>query len=208
MYCIDCGYTRAELPEGRCPECGRWFSPGVPRTFLSSPRRYWTKKRKRLLFGLSVLAAIGIAVVLAPLPYARCLELDVNSGAQRTVHQVFGISVLSLRQPTEFSEFAERHLAPLDRPVWIVGHRSTPFDSARVNYRGGGYSASLHSLMTCLEYGHTPLEARKELAQVAIEIMRAGGFLMAYGDEDGVVIEDGTGVVAQWQAPVDERMRR
>jgi hypothetical protein len=33
-HCIGCGYPLRALPEPRCPECGREFDPGDPRTFL------------------------------------------------------------------------------------------------------------------------------------------------------------------------------
>jgi hypothetical protein len=35
-HCIGCGYPLRELPQPRCPECGRGFDPGDPRTFLPS----------------------------------------------------------------------------------------------------------------------------------------------------------------------------
>ncbi len=36
-YCLKCSYILDRLPENRCPECGRKFSPNDPRTFRSRP---------------------------------------------------------------------------------------------------------------------------------------------------------------------------
>lgn len=37
MYCKGCGYVLDGLPEHRCPECGREFDPGNPKTFSDQP---------------------------------------------------------------------------------------------------------------------------------------------------------------------------
>lgn len=54
-YCWGCSYALVGLGENRCPECGRRFDPGSPRTF--SPRPI-AKKR----------AAVIVAIYLLPLP--------------------------------------------------------------------------------------------------------------------------------------------
>lgn len=33
MKCLGCGYILENLPENRCPECGKTFSPDNPFTF-------------------------------------------------------------------------------------------------------------------------------------------------------------------------------
>jgi len=35
--CLGCGYILENLPEPRCPECGRSFDPGDPTTFRGAP---------------------------------------------------------------------------------------------------------------------------------------------------------------------------
>lgn len=39
--CLGCGYVLDNLPEPRCPECGREFDPNDARTYLPKPRRGW-----------------------------------------------------------------------------------------------------------------------------------------------------------------------
>ncbi len=43
--CLTCYYVLDQLPEPRCPECGREFDPGVPSTYTTKPPflwwRYW-----------------------------------------------------------------------------------------------------------------------------------------------------------------------
>ncbi len=39
--CLGCGYALRDLPEPRCPECGRAFDPADPRTFGPEPRPKW-----------------------------------------------------------------------------------------------------------------------------------------------------------------------
>ena len=34
MYCRGCYYDLRSLPRGKCPECGKWFDPEDPRTFI------------------------------------------------------------------------------------------------------------------------------------------------------------------------------
>lgn len=38
-YCRGCRYILDGLASPRCPECGRRFDPGDPKTFLTTPRR-------------------------------------------------------------------------------------------------------------------------------------------------------------------------
>ena len=38
MYCLGCYYDLRGLPENRCPECGRFFSPGNPKSYSVTPR--------------------------------------------------------------------------------------------------------------------------------------------------------------------------
>lgn len=44
IYCNGCGYNLAGLEQSRCPECGRGFDTGDPRTFRRRPlRRGWVR---------------------------------------------------------------------------------------------------------------------------------------------------------------------
>ena len=38
MYCLGCGYCLHGLTEHRCPECGRPFVPGDPRTYSDTDK--------------------------------------------------------------------------------------------------------------------------------------------------------------------------
>lgn len=60
IFCRACGYCLFGLPENRCPECGRGFDPGDPKTFLRRPRRLWL--RRLLVWG-------GIPLLLLCLAY-------------------------------------------------------------------------------------------------------------------------------------------
>ena len=55
-HCLACGYVLEHLPEPRCPECGRVFDPGNPRTFTYRPRRGW------LLSGVHAVLAAALIV--------------------------------------------------------------------------------------------------------------------------------------------------
>ena len=58
MYCRGCQYDLNQLPDGRCPECGRSFDPTKPRTVQ--------RRRRRLqpLVGLGFALAVGLAVIV------------------------------------------------------------------------------------------------------------------------------------------------
>lgn len=38
-YCLDCCYCLDHLESNECPECGRGFDPGDPKTYSNSPHR-------------------------------------------------------------------------------------------------------------------------------------------------------------------------
>ncbi len=61
--CRACGYPLAGIPEPRCPECGRAFDPGDPRTFDRSVRaRRWRRRRPLAI------AALALLLVYATFP--------------------------------------------------------------------------------------------------------------------------------------------
>jgi len=39
MYCLQCRYNLRDLPEHRCPECGRRFDPNDPESYDPNPVR-------------------------------------------------------------------------------------------------------------------------------------------------------------------------
>src|SRR5438105_2001693 len=41
--CLSCHYALRGLMENRCPECGRAFDPGDPRTMNLGPRSRWAR---------------------------------------------------------------------------------------------------------------------------------------------------------------------
>lgn len=63
MYCRQCGYHLAGLSENRCPECGRTFDQGNPRTFAGRPYGWllWRWLRRALFASLSLLVVIAVA---------------------------------------------------------------------------------------------------------------------------------------------------
>src|SRR5262249_37012585 len=69
--CIECGYALRGLPANRCPECGRVFHPGDPRTmrigtgiprrlrkFVSLPGRWF----HRVVFAAALLSILMSAI--------------------------------------------------------------------------------------------------------------------------------------------------
>lgn len=59
MYCKQCQYDLSRCTTKACPECGRFFAPDVPRTYLTRP--YSCLTRVRMPFRI---AAIVTAVCL------------------------------------------------------------------------------------------------------------------------------------------------
>lgn len=59
MRCTSCGYDLQNLQNHRCPECGQWFDPRDPSSFLARP----VSGRKPFL------AAMAAILILA-LPFA------------------------------------------------------------------------------------------------------------------------------------------
>lgn len=65
MRCKSCDYSLENLPEHRCPECGRAFDPNDPQTWNMPGERQ--RKRARLI-GLIVLAALILFLIAAFIP--------------------------------------------------------------------------------------------------------------------------------------------
>lgn len=62
-YCRGCRYPLNEVREHRCPECGRAFDPGYPRT--------WREDQDRFTFGwLAAVVGIWLVLITAPIGIA------------------------------------------------------------------------------------------------------------------------------------------
>ncbi len=60
-FCLGCGYPLNELPEPRCPECGRRFNPGDAATFFSyRPPSAWESLLMRPVGWPSHAIAFGV----------------------------------------------------------------------------------------------------------------------------------------------------
>ena len=55
MWCLRCEYELSDVPDGRCPECGQWFTREVPASF----QKTWLERGRQEFL---------IACVLVPLP--------------------------------------------------------------------------------------------------------------------------------------------
>jgi len=71
-YCLSCAYPLINLPENRCPECGRHFDPSDQRTYHRQLPESWWKHLGRILGSIervgawmSVLAIITAAILSA-----------------------------------------------------------------------------------------------------------------------------------------------
>ena len=50
MLCIGCGYRLNDLPDPRCPECGRVFDPASPKSFTTRRRRPFARLRRAAVY--------------------------------------------------------------------------------------------------------------------------------------------------------------
>ncbi len=69
MFCLKCRYPLKELPDPRCPECGRPFDPLDPSTFHQHEQRFasWRPFICWLIIGPVTGAAVGVAQTSAAL---------------------------------------------------------------------------------------------------------------------------------------------
>jgi hypothetical protein len=68
-FCLSCGYPLNQLPEHRCPECGRAFDPANPRTLsLGYPLKSW----QRWLLKPIGWPNVAVNRPSAEVEYARC----------------------------------------------------------------------------------------------------------------------------------------
>jgi hypothetical protein len=109
--CQKCGYVLAELPAGRCPECGRAFDP--------DDRSIW---RPRLRYGYRLLAITQLSVIAA-----FGLQLSTPSwgmwlvahyGLQVLVPTVIGVLTVSIAAFAMLIYFAFRLLRAFAAIRW------------------------------------------------------------------------------------------
>ena len=62
MRCLSCHYNLKNLPEHRCPECGRGFDPDDPSTFKTRPLRGPFHARRVTILGLCTLTTVAICL--------------------------------------------------------------------------------------------------------------------------------------------------
>lgn len=82
MYCKRCLYPLDGLGVNQCPECGYWFHPTRPRTFLRQPRRLRGIPKVSCL-GAGLFALFLLAVLLAHLE-ASNLRPQYNVHSRQT----------------------------------------------------------------------------------------------------------------------------
>ena len=70
MFCLTCFYDLRGLAVSRCPECGRPFSAGNPKSFSPTPR---PERLHKLLTQASALLAAAMASVEPADPVARAV---------------------------------------------------------------------------------------------------------------------------------------
>jgi len=59
VFCKGCGYALVGLSSNQCPECGRGFDPGNPRSFARRPPRGWMARWGRRVAGMLVLLVLA-----------------------------------------------------------------------------------------------------------------------------------------------------
>ena len=64
MRCLSCHYDLRNLPEHRCPECGRAFDPNDPRTYDTEASARNRSDRRALVWAVSAFALTFILALL------------------------------------------------------------------------------------------------------------------------------------------------
>lgn len=125
--CIGCGYRLANLPAQTCPECGRWFDPDDPSTyvmlgFLAGWRR-WAKPPT--IFECVLLAALSVYGVIGSSGPARWEQVELFFIGCPAIPAWFVLILLYVRRSTAF--ISDRARATRDeqprrtsRLRWIV----------------------------------------------------------------------------------------
>jgi len=77
VRCLSCNYDLRNLPENRCPECGREFDPANPRTFFNPSRRKNRSWPDALLISLGTY--LGLLFLALSFEYQRSFEVTDGS---------------------------------------------------------------------------------------------------------------------------------
>ena len=64
MRCLSCHYELKNLPEHRCPECGRAFNPKKRRSFLSDADLVANKGDRHFWIAIAILGLL-VCVIFA-----------------------------------------------------------------------------------------------------------------------------------------------
>ena len=76
IRCRQCGYDLTEAATARCPECGTFYDPGHPRTFLTKP----ASGLRALLLSLAALVLSGFPIAVA---WLIDLQQSANAGSPK-----------------------------------------------------------------------------------------------------------------------------
>jgi len=108
MYCRACAYDLSGAPDPRCPECGRAFDPGNPRTYLRSLA--WRRHRRWVCAAIALL----VLYLVAPRGYVK------------------GVAVLFPSAGSPSERITQWRLAPprwlwaVPYPLWTLNKPATP----------------------------------------------------------------------------------
>src|ERR1051326_123797 len=88
MFCLGCGYVLDNLPEPRCPECGRAFDPQSPATFAMNRRRRFRNWRRAAIY----LVPLPVVSVIYAVQFGRDAvgAIRICSGGPSTVGLLMG----------------------------------------------------------------------------------------------------------------------
>ena len=116
-----CGYDLAHCRTTCCPECGAFFDPAHPRTFL----RYPTSGVRAFAFSLVAAALCAVAVapqLLAEIVQRSSIDTDVADGIIAVVHTMLFLSPIVLLGGMTLASYVciDSALAILGKKPWCV----------------------------------------------------------------------------------------
>lgn len=75
MHCLNCSYDLAALGTGICPECGRRFDPGDPRSFSSAGPAPVPHRFDRVAFWIIIVTALATPTLMHLTAFVASLVL-------------------------------------------------------------------------------------------------------------------------------------